>query len=284
MSSALKHYTSKLSSYEDLTSLQTFGFRGEALSSLCALSEFHVVTARAEEAPRGTRLEFEMSGKLKSTSVVASQKGTTVIVENLFMNLPVRRRELVKNIKREYGKVLGMLQTYACISLDVKVSVSNQMPKGKKAVVFATKSNPTTRENIANIFGAKTLSALIPLDLEFDMQPSTGSTQEPITQGDSWYVLSLYTYSDLLKALTLIERNKQVHITGHISKPIFGEGRQTPDRQMFFVNARPCGLPQVARAFNEVYKSYNLSQSPFIFANLVLDTSTFIKSELCASC
>lgn len=42
---------------------------------------------------------------------------------------------------------------------------------------------------------------------------------------------------------------------------------------MFFVNARPCNLPQVAKAFNEVYKSYNISQSPFVFANLVLDTS-----------
>ena len=40
---ALKHYTSKLSSYEDLTSLDTFGFRGEALSSLCALSNFHII-------------------------------------------------------------------------------------------------------------------------------------------------------------------------------------------------------------------------------------------------
>lgn len=127
-----------------------------------------------------------MSGKLKSTSVVASQKGTNVVVENLFMNLPVRRRELVKNIKREYGKVLAMLQAYACIILNAKVSVSNQMPKGNKAVAFATKSNPTTRENIANIFGAKALPALIPLDLEFNMQPSTGPTQEPITQGDAW--------------------------------------------------------------------------------------------------
>ena len=42
---------------------------------------------------------------------------------------------------------------------------------------------------------------------------------------------------------------------------------------MFFVNSRPCGLPQVAKVFNEVYKSYNLTQSPFIFANLIIDTS-----------
>ena len=169
---ALKHYTSKLTNYDDLTTLQTFGFRGEALSSLCALSDFHVLTALAEDAPKGTRLDFEISGKLKSTRIAAGQKGTTVVVENLFRNLPVRRRELEKNIKREYGKVLAVLQAYACISTQVKVSVSNVMTKGKKSVVFATKSNPSTRENIANVFGAKTLPALITMDLSFDMRPS----------------------------------------------------------------------------------------------------------------
>ena len=170
---ALKHYTSKLSSYDDLSSLQTFGFRGEALSSLCALSNFHIITAREDEAPKGTRLDFEISGKLKSTSVVASQKGTTVSVEDLFVNLPVRRRELEKNIKREYGKVLGILQAYACISTRARISVSNVMAKGKKAVAFATRSNPTTRENIANVFGTKTLAGLIPMALKLKMEPTS---------------------------------------------------------------------------------------------------------------
>lgn len=127
---ALKHYTSKLSTYDDLTSLTTFGFRGEALSSLCALSKFHIITARASDGPKGTRLDFEQSGKLKSTSVVAARQGTTVVVDNLFHNLPVRRKELEKSIKREYNKVLAFLNAYACISVGIKFSVSNQIPKG----------------------------------------------------------------------------------------------------------------------------------------------------------
>lgn len=127
---ALKHYTSKLSTYADLSSLRTFGFRGEALSSLCALSKFHIITARASDGPKGTRLDFEQSGKLKATSVVAAKQGTTVVVESLFHNLPVRRKELEKTIKREYGKVLNLLNQYACVSTGVKFSVSNQVPKG----------------------------------------------------------------------------------------------------------------------------------------------------------
>jgi DNA mismatch repair protein PMS2 len=256
---ALKHYTSKLSSYEDLTSLETFGFRGEALSSMCALSKFHIITARAEDGAVGKRLDFEVSGKLKGTSVVAAQRGTTVIVENLFHSLPVRRKELEKNIKREYGKVTTLLNSYACISVGVRYAVSNQMPKGKKVVVFSTKSNTTTKENIVNVFGAKTLLALVKLDLKLDMEPSKGSSTQ---SARDW-------------STQPADRSREVLIQGHISRPVFGEGRQAPDRQMFFVNSRPCGLPQVSKAFNEVYKSFNVSQSPFIFANLIMDTNAY---------
>lgn len=248
---ALKHHTSKLSGYEDLSSLQTFGFRGEALSSLCALSTFSMITAQAEEAPKGQRLEFEISGKLKSTSVVACQKGTTATVEGLFESLPVRRKELAKNIKREYGKVVGLLHAYACVCTGVRFVVKNAMPKGNSMTVFATKSNATTRENIANVYGAKTLQALVGLDLDFDFRPT----------------LTQMSRSDV--------NSTHIKVNGHISRPIWGEGRQTPDRQMFFVNGRPCGLPQVAKAMNEVYKSFNVSQSPFIFADFEMDTNAY---------
>ncbi|KAK0927927.1 ATP-binding mismatch repair protein [Friedmanniomyces endolithicus] len=256
---ALKHHTSKLSSYEDLASLDTFGFRGEALSSLCALSKFHVLTARVEDGAVGKSLDFEVSGKLKSTTVASAQKGTTVTVDELFYNLPVRWKELEKNVKREYGKVLSLLYAYACISVGVRFSVSNQMPKGKKVVAFSTKSNTTTKENIVNVFGSKTLLALTKLDLHLDIEPSRG----PNTQGArNW-------------ATQATDRSMEVQIQGHISRPLFGEGRQAPDRQMFFVNSRPCQLPQVSKAINEVYKSFNVTQSPFIFANLIMDTNAY---------
>ncbi|KAI0908455.1 hypothetical protein F4823DRAFT_599063 [Ustulina deusta] len=251
---ALKHYTSKLSTYSDLECLETFGFRGEALSSLCALSKFSVTTCLASDAPKGSRLEFEASGKLRSTGVVAAQKGTTVLVEGLFHNLPVRRRELERNIKREWNRVLGVLNQYACIQTGLKFSVSQQPNKGKRMVLFSTKGNQTTRENIVNVFGAKTLAVLIPLDLELELEP-TNTSQRLTARHDS--------------------QAKLIRVRGHVSRPAHGEGRQTPDRQMFFVNGRPCGLPQFAKVFNEVYKSYNASQSPFIFADIQLDTHLY---------
>lgn len=109
--------------------------------------------------------------------------------------------------------------------------------------------NDTTRENIANVYGAKTLTALVPLELTLHLVPTTATQQN--------------------------EQSRIVRMLGHISRPVFGEGRQAPDRQMFFVNSRPCLLPQVAKAVNEVYRSFNVSQSPFVCANLVMDTNAY---------
>ncbi|KAJ6008397.1 hypothetical protein N7540_012373 [Penicillium herquei] len=250
---ALKHYTSKLSSYTDLGWLNTYGFRGEALSSLCALSDFHVVTAEAHQVPIATKLEFEVSGKLAKKQVVAGRKGTTVSVGTIFKRLPVRRRELEKNIKREYGKVINLLHAYACISAGVSFSVRNTVGKTKNVSVFSTNGNRTIKENIANVYGAKTLSALMPLELDLEFEPSNAMRR---ANGDN-------------------TQSNRIQVRGHISRPVLGEGRQTPDRQMFFVNSRPCTLPQIAKAFNEVYKSFNLSQSPFVFADLQMDTSAY---------
>lgn len=252
---ALKHYTSKLSTYSDLSTLETFGFRGEALSSLCALSKFTVVTCLQSDAPKGSKLEFETSGKLRATSIVAAQKGTTVSVENLFKNLPVRRRELERNIKREWGKVINLLNQYACIQTGVKFTVSQQPNKGNRIVLFSTKGNKSTRENIINVFGAKTMTGLVLLDLKLDLEPTSGLSQKWSAQKDG--------------------DTHEVLVRGHVSRPLHGEGRQTPDRQMFYVNSRPCGLPQFAKVFNEVYRSYNSSQSPFIFADIQLDTHLY---------
>lgn len=227
---------------------------------MCALSQLHVITARDADAPKGHKLEFEISGKLKSSSIVAAQRGTKVVVEKLFHNLPVRKKELEKNIKREYGKVLSLLQAYACISTGVRVVVSNQMPKASKSIAFSTAINNNTKDNITNVFGIKTLHALVKLDLKLEMQPS-----KPGSSTQASRILSTQPDSS----------SKDVMVQGHISRPVFGEGRQAPDRQFFFVNSRPCGLPQVAKAFNEVYKSFNVSQSPFIFANLVMDTHAY---------
>ena len=140
-----KHHTSKLASFEDLTSITSFGFRGEAMSSLCAICEnVTVTTAVAEKAPLGTVLELGKGGEVvkkgkaprQVSSLIGaifflcaqfSQRGTTVMITTPFVSLPVRRKELERNIKREFGKALTLLNAYAlgpCCGLTAGVVVA----------------------------------------------------------------------------------------------------------------------------------------------------------------
>jgi len=255
---ALKHYTSKLETYDDISSLDTFGFRGEALASICALAELTVTTCRAEDVPKGSRLDFESSGKLKTVTVVAAQRGTTVLVEKLFHNLPVRRRELERNIKREWARMITLLNQYACIQVGVKFQASQQPTKGKRAVLFSTAGNREVKDNVMNVYGARALQSLMTVDVELDLIPTEASGIRP---------------GRLTSRAAAAP--KRVRVCGLVSRPAHGEGRQTPDRQMFYVNGRPCALPQFAKVFNEAYRPYNPSQSPFVVADIRLDTNLY---------
>ncbi|MCL7040406.1 hypothetical protein MKW94_021147, partial [Papaver nudicaule] len=104
----LKHHTSKITDFPDLQSLTTFGFRGEALSSLCALAKLTVETRTKNESV-ATHLTFDHSGLLTCEKKTARPIGTTVTVEKLFSTLPVRSKEFSRNIRREYGKLISLL-------------------------------------------------------------------------------------------------------------------------------------------------------------------------------
>lgn len=115
---ALKHYTSKIREFSDLSFVSTLGFRGEALSSLCALCDLCVIT-RHKTAEIGTKIEYDHNGRIKNKSLCARQIGTTVQLANLFSTLPVRLKDLQKNLKREFAKMLELLYAY-CIITDVR--------------------------------------------------------------------------------------------------------------------------------------------------------------------
>nr|CAD7413623.1 unnamed protein product [Timema cristinae] len=115
----LKHHTSKLREFSDLTTVETFGFRGEALSSLCALSNLTIITCH-KGAPCGTKLEFDHKGLITSCRSHARQVGTTVILQNLFSCLPVRQKEFHRNLRREFSKMANLLYAYCLVSTGVK--------------------------------------------------------------------------------------------------------------------------------------------------------------------
>lgn len=103
----------------DLESIETLGFRGEALSSLCALSDV-TVTTRHHITDVATRIEYDHNGKIIKTSNTSRSEGTTVTLANIFSTLPVRRKEFLKNLKREFSKMCQLLYAYCLVCVNVK--------------------------------------------------------------------------------------------------------------------------------------------------------------------
>lgn len=111
---ALKHYTSKLRNFEQLTAgISSLGFRGEALSSLCALSGTVCIETRRQEDANGVRLEYDQHGQLVQVLPASHPVGTTVEVRDLFSPAPVRLEKFKKKHKQQFQSVLSLMQEYA---------------------------------------------------------------------------------------------------------------------------------------------------------------------------
>uniref|UniRef100_H3G7I0 MutL C-terminal dimerisation domain-containing protein n=1 Tax=Phytophthora ramorum TaxID=164328 RepID=H3G7I0_PHYRM len=159
---ARKHYTSKISSFEDIEHVTSFGFRGEALSSICELAANFSVVTRTQNEAVGALLEYDASGTLVKETMKARPVGTTVAVEELFKPLAVRFKDFQRNVKKHYAKLLKVLQAYAVSCANVKICVFNITGKNAtRHVVLATQAHQTMGENIANVFGTKFFRTLV---------------------------------------------------------------------------------------------------------------------------
>ncbi|KAF9976135.1 Mismatch repair endonuclease pms2 [Actinomortierella ambigua] len=168
---ALKHYTSKLRDFSDLAMVESFGFRGEALSSLCALARLSVSTSTGK-SPMGVKVDYNADGIPGVKTPVPFPKGTCVTLTNLFEGMPVRRSEFVKNAKREFAKCLGLIQAYALISTNVRIKCTSLTDKKSTLTHLATTGNANIRQNIVNVFGAKGVTDIVEMDLTL-AEPST---------------------------------------------------------------------------------------------------------------
>ena len=148
---ALKHHTSKLRQFSDLTVVDTYGFRGEALSSLSALSNL-VITTLNEASPIGYKLEFDHNGKLTLQTPTARECGTTVSVSDLFYTLPVRYKEFQRNFKKDFTKMCHIIFAYTLVNPNVRFTCTNIVNK-KKTIIVSTKGNQQTLDVIISLFG-----------------------------------------------------------------------------------------------------------------------------------
>ncbi|KAL6432369.1 hypothetical protein ACFW04_006764 [Cataglyphis niger] len=242
----LKHHTSKLREFIDLTEVNTFGFRGEALSSLCALSELSIVT-RHSTSEHGFKLEFDKNGTLLKKEPCAREKGTTVYIKNIFKNLPVRAKEFQKNLKKEYARTIQVLYSYCLVSTNIKIACSNLITSKSPHFIVATRNTDSVLDNINSVFGKKSLDGIIKLELQ---PPDETILQEYNLPNDITIDFDWECY---------------------VSTCNHAIGRSSPDRQFFYVNGRPCDLTKVSKLVNNVYHKYNNKQYPFVFLNIKLN-------------
>ncbi|XP_005939917.1 PMS1 protein homolog 1 [Haplochromis burtoni] len=139
---AVRHFTSKICRHEDLEHLETYGFRGEALGSICAVAEV-AVTTKTEEDEISTQYTMDLTGKIVSQKPSHLGQGTTVSVMKLFKNLPVRRQcfSSTKKCKEELKKVQDLLMAYAIIKPELRLMlVHNKVVLWQKAKVADNRS------------------------------------------------------------------------------------------------------------------------------------------------
>lgn len=242
----MKHHTSKLRKFTDLTGINTFGFRGEALSSLCALSELSVVT-RHSTSEYGFKLEFDRNGVLMKKEPCARETGTTIYVRNIFKTLPVRAKQFQKNLKKEYTHAIQVLYSYCLVCTNVKITCSNSLAGKSYNLIVATRNADNVLDNINSVFGKKSLDSIVKLEL---VPPDETISQEYNLSNDVTVNFEWECY---------------VSTCGHTM------GRSSPDRQFFYINGRPCDLTKISRLVNNLYHQYNNKQYPFVFLNIKLN-------------
>ncbi|XP_053071407.1 PMS1 protein homolog 1 isoform X3 [Acinonyx jubatus] len=119
---AMKYYTSKINSHEDLENLTTYGFRGEALGSICCVAEV-LITTRTASDNFGTQYVLDGSGHIISQKPSHLGQGTTVTALRLFKNLPVRKQfySTAKKCKDEIKKIQDLLISYGILKPDLRI-------------------------------------------------------------------------------------------------------------------------------------------------------------------
>lgn len=240
--------------------MATFGFRGEALSSLCALSEMKIVT-KHHSTEIATKLELNNRGEIVKQTRCASRTGTTVTLSNLFASLPVRRREFTRNIQKEFAKMCQIIQGYGLISYGKRIILTNYTGKSGKTVILSTNGSHSLRDNIVAVFGSKQNANI--LEIKPPIEPNEVLTQEVLKSLDA----SINVSNDELDNLGL----NRFQFDGYISSCSHGSGRSAKDRQFFFINGRPCDPKSLAKIVNDTYHRYNQNQSPFVVLNVMLE-------------
>ncbi|MFI3212121.1 MAG: DNA mismatch repair endonuclease MutL [Eubacteriales bacterium] len=206
----LRHATSKIKTVDDLIGVSSLGFRGEALSSIAAVSRMEMMTKTAEDL---VGLRYVVEGAMeKEYSEVGVPEGTTILVHNLFYNTPVRRKFL-KTPATEGAYISDLCRHLALAKPHISFQFINN-----GVLKFNTSGNGDLKEIIYRIYGRETTNELVYIEKEMDNIKICGYLGKPVINRsnrsyETYFINGRYLKSSLLAKA--IEEGYKNHVMQH---------------------------------------------------------------------
>ena len=197
------HATSKLRSAEDLASIATLGFRGEALPSIASISRLTLRTRREEDAV-GTEIEIH-GGVLRSVKQISWDRGTEIEARDLFYNVPARRKFL-RSHDTELGHIARLVTHYSLSHHETRFTLEHE----GRTLLDATAA-PDTRDRIYQVFGDGFLDFLIPFEGQCDSIRAHGFTSLPRERRTNSYALHLFVNRRMVRDKVLMGAIRQAY-------------------------------------------------------------------------
>ena len=191
----LRHATSKIEKVEDLTHIASLGFRGEALSSIAAVSQVELIT-KTPSGISGTRYVIE-GGKEQSLEEMGAPEGTTFLIRNLFYNTPARSKFL-KSDMTEAGYINTLMEQLALSHPEISLKyIQNRQVK------LSSSGNYSVKDVIYSVYGREIAKALLDVSYENDFMKIEGFVGKPeISRGnrtfENYYINGRYVKNKII--------------------------------------------------------------------------------------
>lgn len=263
----LRHATSKLVTVEDLLSISSLGFRGEALASIAAVAQVEMITKTADDV---TGLRYQIhGGKEISSEEIGAPGGTTIIVRNLFYNTPARKK-FMKTDATETSYIYDLMCRICMSHPEISFKfITNGTDK------LFTSGNGKLRDIIYHIYGRDITSNLLEINAENDYMKISGYIARPcISRGnrsfEGYYVNHRYIKSAVLTKA--IEDAFRTFVMIH--KFPFTEINFQVRPDLLDVNVHPTKMELKFANSQDIYSfTYNAIRETLLFKELIPDVA-----------
>ena len=263
-----RHATSKIRSADDLEDVKSMGFRGEALASIAEIAKVELIS-KTTQSDNGYRVLIE-GGKVLESSEYGCPNGTTITIENLFFNTPVRYKFLKKDFT-ESGYIEDVITRIALVHPEIAIRLVNT---GK--TIVQTSGNGDLKSVIYNIYGKDIAENLINIDYEYEGMRVSGVIGKPVISRSNRTNQLFFVNKRYVKDKTLsgaAEQGFKGFIT--IGKHGFLILNIDMDPHLVDVNVHPAKLEVRFQEDNKVFKAvYHAIKDGLSNVDLVANTSS----------